>query len=51
MKGLVICQFAVTSKNMITKIQKAAAEAEDVEVLCESVANVMTLDFQVLMLC
>ena len=45
MRGLVIRQFAVTSKNMITKIQKAADEADDVYVQCESVANVTTFDF------
>lgn len=45
MRGLVICQFAVTSKNMIEKIKKAAAEEEDVYVQCESVANVNTLNF------
>ncbi|MBQ2658799.1 MAG: hypothetical protein IJF87_09555 [Erysipelotrichaceae bacterium] len=45
MRGLVICQFAVTSKNMITKIQKVAEESEDVYVQCESVQNVTTFDY------
>lgn len=45
MRGLVVCQFAVTSKNMIEKIKKAASEEDNVYVQCESVANVTTFDF------
>ena len=46
MKSLVICQFAITSKNMITKIIKCAAEQEDdIHVECASVSEISDLPF------
>ncbi|HAH92907.1 MAG TPA: hypothetical protein DCM01_03320 [Dielma fastidiosa] len=46
MKSLVICQFAITSKNMITKIIKCASEQkDDIHVECASVSEISELPF------
>lgn len=46
MKGLVICQFAITSKNMITKIKQYAQQKENLEVECASVSEISEINFE-----
>jgi len=46
MKGLVICQFAITSKNMITKLQNAATQEDNAYVQCASVSEISEIEFQ-----
>ena len=46
MKLLIICQLAVTSKNMVTKVTKLAQELDyEMEVQCAPVAYVRDLEF------
>ncbi|MDQ0361808.1 PTS sugar transporter subunit IIB [Breznakia pachnodae] len=47
MKALIICQFAITSKNMITKIIKYTEEFKSgIEVECASVSEISELPFE-----
>ena len=47
MKALIICQFAITSKNMITKvIQYAKEHGNDISVECASVSEIAELPFE-----
>lgn len=46
MKLLIICQWAVTSKGMVSKISQLAQESSDgIEVASESVAAIKEIDF------
>jgi cellobiose-specific phosphotransferase system component IIB len=47
MKALIICQFAITSKNMISRIIQHAKETDSaIDVACASVSEIAELPFE-----